>query len=86
MNFDKVCVYIGYGVVGILLLFIVSKSILFQFRIVEGFLGIGGKKKAVESANENDQDDKKYDDDDDDDDDDDESDGDGESDEESDED
>ena len=38
MNIDDICKYIGYIVVGILVLCLAIKSIRFQYKCVEGFV------------------------------------------------
>jgi hypothetical protein len=49
MQFDELYKFIGYGLVCLLLFFIIAKSIRFQLGIIEGLAGI--KKDAGGSSN-----------------------------------
>jgi hypothetical protein len=49
MQFDELYKFIGYGLVCLLLFFIIAKSIRFQLGIIEGLVGI--KKDAVGCSN-----------------------------------
>ena len=52
MQFDELYKFIGYGLVCLLLFFIIAKSIRFQLGIIEGLAGI--KKDAGGSSNASD--------------------------------
>ena len=68
MNFDELYKFLGYGLVCLLLFYIVSKSIRFQLGIIEGLVGIKDKKltrQAQAKQSQSKQDQAKADDDDD---------------------
>ena len=54
MKLDDFYKWLGYGIVCLLLLYVVSKSIKFQVGVVEGMVNLAvGKKKTKEVAQTN---------------------------------
>ena len=47
---DDLYKYIGYGLVSLLLFYVVTRSIRFQLGIIEGLVGIKREKKTEEPA------------------------------------
>ena len=56
MNFDELYKFLGYGLVCLLIFYVVSKSIRFQLGIIEGLVGIKKDKKTTDQAEDDDQD------------------------------
>ena len=48
MHMDDIYKYIGYGLVSLLLFYVVTRSIRFQLGIIEGLMGIKRDNKKVE--------------------------------------
>ena len=57
MQFDELYKFLGYGLVCLLIFYIVSKSIRFQLGIIEGLVGIKKDKKTTDQAKDEDDDD-----------------------------
>jgi len=53
MQFDELYKFIGYGLVCLLLFFIIAKSIRFQLGLIEGLVGIKKEASASSSASAN---------------------------------
>jgi len=50
MQFDELYKFLGYGLVCLLLFYIVAKSIRFQLGIIEGLVGIKKDKKTTDTS------------------------------------